>query len=251
MKYKFLIIIIALISLNVNAQKIKFKDKNLKSALIELGYDFNKNNEIEIREIDTVAKIKVNKKNIKSLDDLKFFKSLKIINVMTNDISDLKVFYGNTTIEELYVGENKLGEKLVIKEMPNLQGLYAFRNGLKELEFIGKYDKLKSLYIQGNPVENLNLQNLPNLENLQLFECDDLKTINLYIGTKLKQFFLLDTKVINVLKKDMFLYKLINNNSIWYLLADENNQLKNFTFSKIDKFNWEDELKKFPPKKEG
>ncbi len=45
-------------------------------------------------------------------------------------------------------------------------------------------------------------------------------------------------------------YKLINNNSIWYLLADENNQLKNFTFSKIEKFNWEDESKKFIPKKD-
>lgn len=45
-------------------------------------------------------------------------------------------------------------------------------------------------------------------------------------------------------------YKLINNNSIWYLLADENNQLKNFTFSKIEKFNWEDESKEFTPKKE-
>ena len=45
-------------------------------------------------------------------------------------------------------------------------------------------------------------------------------------------------------------YKLINNNSIWYLLADENNQLKNFTFLKIEKFNWEDETKKFIPKKE-
>lgn len=45
-------------------------------------------------------------------------------------------------------------------------------------------------------------------------------------------------------------YKLINNNSIWYLLADENNQLKNFTFSKIERFNWEDETKKFNPKKE-
>ena len=45
-------------------------------------------------------------------------------------------------------------------------------------------------------------------------------------------------------------YKLINNNSIWYLLADENNQLKNFTFSKIEKFSWEDESKNFTPKKE-
>lgn len=45
-------------------------------------------------------------------------------------------------------------------------------------------------------------------------------------------------------------YKLINNNNIWYLLADENNQLKNFTFSKIEKFNWEDESNRFIPKKE-
>ena len=202
MKYKFLIIIIAFISIKVDAQKIKFKDRNLKSALVELGYDFNKNKEIEISEIDTVTKIKVNKKNIKSLDDLKYFKSLKIINVMTNDITDLNVFYGNTTIEELYVGENKLGDKLVIKEMPNLKGLYAFRNNIKELEFMGRFENLKSLYIQGNPVENLNLQNLPNLESLQLFECENLKTIDFYIATKLKQFFLLDMKVVNVLKNE-------------------------------------------------
>lgn len=34
------------------------------------------------------------------------------------------------------------------------------------------------------------------------------------------------------------------------MLADENNQLKNFTFSKIEKFNWKDETKKFNPKKD-
>lgn len=32
-------------------------------------------------------------------------------------------------------------------------------------------------------------------------------------------------------------YKLINNNGIWYLLADEDGTLKTFTFSKIDKLN--------------
>ena len=131
-KLKSLVIFIILFTVKVSAQKIKFIDKNLKSALIELGYDFNKNKEIEISEIDTVTKIKINKRQIKSLDDLKFFKSLKIINVMTNDIINLDVFFGNKIIEELYVGENKLGKKLVIKEIPNLKGLYAFRNDIKE-----------------------------------------------------------------------------------------------------------------------
>lgn len=44
-------------------------------------------------------------------------------------------------------------------------------------------------------------------------------------------------------------YKLINNNGIWYLLADENNNLKNYTFSKIKDFHWDDEIH-FTPKKE-
>lgn len=45
-------------------------------------------------------------------------------------------------------------------------------------------------------------------------------------------------------------YKLINNNGIWYLLADENDKLKTFTFSKIKKFKWENDAESFKPKKE-
>lgn len=45
-------------------------------------------------------------------------------------------------------------------------------------------------------------------------------------------------------------YKLINNNGIWYLLADEKGKLKNFTFSKIKQFESKDDTKCFTPKKE-
>lgn len=45
-------------------------------------------------------------------------------------------------------------------------------------------------------------------------------------------------------------YKLINNQGIWYLLADENSNLKTFTLSKIKKFQWKDDTKIFTPKKE-
>ena len=213
MKNKLLQILILLISLNINAQKIKFKDKNLKITLIEQGYDFNHNNEIEICEIDTITKLKVIKKGIKSLDDIKYFKKLKVINAMTNEIKDLRIFEGNQTIEEIYVGVNKLGKKLIINNIPNLTGLYAFRNNINEIMFVSKNEKLKSLYIQGNPIENLKLENLPNLENLQLFECESLKTIDFYIGTKLKQFFLLDMKVVNVVKNENIRTLYLENNS--------------------------------------
>lgn len=202
---KYIIILFTVCAFfQANAQKIKFKDSNLKKALIEFGYDRNKNAEIEISEIDTVQKLKLSKRNIKSLDDMIYFKSLKELNVMTNEVKEIKVFYGNTTIEELYVGENKLGPKLIVKDMPNLKGLYAFRNDIIEFEFIGEFPKFKSLYIQGNPVVNLDIQNLKNLESLQLFECDNLKTIDLWKQTKIKQFFLLDMKVVNVVSKSEF-----------------------------------------------
>lgn len=45
-------------------------------------------------------------------------------------------------------------------------------------------------------------------------------------------------------------YKLINYDGIWYLLADENDKLKTFTFSKIEKFKWENDTKIFTPKKD-
>lgn len=50
--------------------------------------------------------------------------------------------------------------------------------------------------------------------------------------------------------RDVNPYKLINNDGIWYLLADENDKLKTFVFSKIKKFKWEDKNKEFTPKKE-
>ncbi|MBC5836293.1 leucine-rich repeat domain-containing protein [Flavobacterium sp. F372] len=203
MKYKIILFTIS-VFFQANAQEIKFKDLNLKKALIELGYDRNKNTEIEISEIDTVQKLNVSKRNIKSLDDMIYFKSMKELNVMNNDIKEIKVFYGNSTIEELYIGENKIGPKLIIKDMPNLKGIYAFRNGIIDFEFIGEFLKFRSLYIQGNPVINLDIQNLTNLENLQLFECNNLKTIDIHKQTKIKQFFLLDMKVVNVVSKNEF-----------------------------------------------
>ena len=45
-------------------------------------------------------------------------------------------------------------------------------------------------------------------------------------------------------------YKLVNNEGVWYLFAEENEQLKSFTFSKIKQFSWKNESKVFTPKKE-
>lgn len=200
---KFFISILFL-SLNTQAQSIKFKDENLKKALIELSLDKNKNSQIEIKEVEHLEDIDISDKKIRSIDDLINFKNLKVINVNNNLISDITPLYGSEKLEEIYIGDNQLGPILILKDMPNLKGVYAFRNNLKEIKFLSSFPNLKSLYLQENPITSLNIENLINLESLQLFECFDLKEIKLNKKTKIKQFFIIDMKVKNIVSNDEF-----------------------------------------------
>ena len=186
-----------LFSQNINSQNIKFKDENLKSALFKLGYDFNKDTEIQISEIDTVTTLEISERNIKQLDDLVYFKNLKVINAMTNQITNLDVFFNNSIIEEIYIGENKLGEKLVLKNLKNLKGLYAFRNGIVEIDFIGT-DNIKSLYLQGNLFEKIEFKNLTKLYSLQLSENIKLKEIDISYNKELVQLYLNFTRILTL-----------------------------------------------------
>lgn len=195
MKYMSIILLaIVLFSNCINAQKIEFKDKNFKSALLELGYDFNKDNEIQISEIDTVVKLKVSKKNIKTLDDLIHFKKLRVINAMTNQITNLDVFNNNLIIEEIYIGENQLGKKLVLKNLESLKGLYAFRNGLEEINLV-ETKNIESLYLQGNLFEKIEFKNLVKLKTLQLSENLKLKDVSVVNNKDLVQLYLTGTLV--------------------------------------------------------
>ena len=189
-----ILLIFALFFQNINAQDIKFKDVNLKKALFELGYDFNKDNEIQISEIDTVVKLKISKKEIKTLDDLAYFKSLKVINAMTNQITNLDVFNNNSIIEEIYIGENQLGKKLILKNLKSLRGLYAFRNGLEEINLVNT-ENIESLYLQGNFFKKIEFKNISKLKTLQLSENEKLKDINVVNNKDLVQLYLTGTQI--------------------------------------------------------
>lgn len=189
-----LILIFILVSQKGNAQKIAFKDENLKSALLELGYDFNKNSEIEVSEIDTITKLKISKRNIKQLDDLKHFKSLKTVNANDNQIQNLDVFFDNTIIEEIYVGGNHLGKKLILRNLPKLKRLYAFENKLEEMDLIDT-DNIQLLYLQDNLFEKIEFKNLLNLTGLQMTGNKKLKDIDISNNKKLGQLYLTHTPV--------------------------------------------------------
>ncbi|WP_406845368.1 hypothetical protein [Flavobacterium soyae] len=221
-----LLFLIVFFSKSLYSQRIDFKDENLKKALLELGYDVNKDNEIQISEIDTISKLKISNRNIKSLNDLVHFKKLKTVNAMKNQLANLDVFFNNSTIEEIYVGENMLGKKLVIKNMPKLKGLYAFRNGLNELVLINT-PNIESLYLQGNMFEKIILDKLTKLKTLQLSENGNLQLIDINKNIELVQLYLNSTKIGKLdISNNLLLKTLYVDNGVNLLKSEKQSDFK-------------------------
>lgn len=195
MKYiSYLVLAVVFVAQGVSAQQIVFKDQNLKSALLKRGYDFNKNGEIEVSEIDTVVNLNIAKSDIRLLDDLKYFKSLERVYAMSNQIANLDVFFDNNTIKEIYIGGNVLGKKLTLKNLRNLTVLAAPHNDLETVELNGT-DSIRQLYLQSNAFKNIKLENLTNLSVLELIDNKALKTIDIRPNVALTYIGLLSTAV--------------------------------------------------------
>jgi hypothetical protein len=196
MKYtRFLFLfLIGLAAQSAWAQKITFKDENLKQALLDGGYDRNKDGEIEVSEIDTVTKLGIAKKKIKSLDDLVWFKGLRLLYANGNEIQNLDVFFNNSVIETIYIGKNPLDKKLILRNVKNLKRFYAFADSLEEIDFTGT-DNIKLLYLQENRFEKVEFKNLVNLELLQLGGNKTLKIVDVSANQHINSLYLLGTAI--------------------------------------------------------
>ena len=213
MKRLSFLLFIAMFAQNTWAQKIVFKDLNLKAALLEKGYDRNKDGEIEITEIDTVTKLDVSEKKIRSLDDLKYFKSLKVIAASSNQIENLDVFFDNDVVEGIYVGGNPLGKRLTLKNIKNLKILVAFRSGLESIDLSGT-NHIELLYLQGNDLKYIAFPDLANLQGLTLTGNKNLKSIDISSNPKLNYLVLLDTSLskLDITKNPMLLTLYVDGN---------------------------------------
>ena len=178
--------------LNCNAQKMYIKDNNLKRALIE-QIDKNSNGEIEESEVLETKKLKLDEKNISDISGLEKFKNLTYLNLRKNQISDFSKLNKLESLEELIIGDNKNVEKLNLKNLNNLVGLYAFRLGLKEIKL--NSSKIKNLYLQDNEFLKFETKKFPELYTLNLDGCKQLTELDLTQNPNLGQIYLLNTAI--------------------------------------------------------
>ncbi len=192
MKKTLLLTLFSFFILNCNAQKIHIKDNNLKRALIE-QIDKNSNGEIEESEVLETKKLKLDEKNISDISGLEKFKNLTYLNLRKNQISDFSKLNKIESLEELIIGDNKKVEKLNLKNLNNLVGLYAFRLGLKEIKL--NSSKIKNLYLQDNEFLKFETKKFPELYTLNLDGCKQLAELDLTQNSKLGQIYLLNTAI--------------------------------------------------------
>ncbi|AZA99694.1 leucine-rich repeat domain-containing protein [Chryseobacterium joostei] len=168
-----------------NGQKLEFKDKNLEKAVIE-NFDLNKDGVIETSEAEMVANLFLVQKDIKSTEDLAFFKNVKMILLDDNTIpairlknmEKLELFsctgckISSFTAENmkklasLYI-DNNLLDSISLKDTPRIDQLTLSLNKLKAVDLI-QLKNLRKLNVEHNKIQKIDISGNPLLQTLNV-----------------------------------------------------------------------------------
>jgi|WetSurMetagenome_2_1015567.scaffolds.fasta_scaffold131338_1 hypothetical protein len=207
-------------SLTSNCQIITFKDPNFESALVNHipKIDTNSDDKIQVNEAMGVSELKINGKNISSIDEIRYFKNLKKVNCNDNQIKTISIS-NLDQLEEIYCRTNGL-EQLSLKNLKNLKSLICGSNNLISLK-IKKCASIREIYCLDNMLSYIKLNAFKELENL-VAEGNKLKQINISPCKKLKQVHLQRNNLITLdISKNLNLKFLYIDNNVNLIMTTE------------------------------
>ena len=130
-----------------SAQIVDIPDANFKRALIDQGVDTNGDGEIQVSEAELVEKLDLRIRSISNMVGIEYFKSLKVLNAYSNDITQIDIT-NNINLEELDLSDNEFTEIDLTKNV-NLRILEIAGNDLLELD-ISRNLLLQELYARNS-----------------------------------------------------------------------------------------------------
>jgi internalin A len=169
-----------------------FPDKNLEAVVRQYVFEKrNKPDPLVEADVANISTIVGKGKKIASLQGLEKCKSLALLDLENNDISDIEPIKDLKLIQSLNLAKNKIQNLGPLAALTGIQyleiannqvsdlsplsnikalvNLYASNNKIKDLSPLSSTPKLISLYLDGNPLENIQaLASLKNLERLDL-----------------------------------------------------------------------------------
>lgn len=171
-----------------NSEAIQFKDPYFEEALLYAGADMNRDGQIRINEASAVTTLDISDRNIRNMDEIRYFTSLVSIDCSGNDLEGFPDFSNCTNLEKLICYSNGL-TGLDLNTCPGLTYLNCERNplgtidlsavpGLEILQCNGC--RLTSLDFSGNPrIRDIYAVDNVNMTDINLSGCRMLETVSL------------------------------------------------------------------------
>lgn len=181
-------------------QKLEFKDKNFEKAVLE-NFDLNKNGTLEFQEAGMVTNLFLVQKGIASIEDLRFFKNVKMIvlddntisNMMVSNLDQLELFSCTgckissfkaenlKNLTSLYL-DNNLLESISLAGIPKIDQLTLSLNQLKTID-LTQLKKLRKLNLEHNKLQKIDISGTPALQTLNITG-NRIKETDIKKGTK-------------------------------------------------------------------
>ncbi|MGE8554276.1 MAG: leucine-rich repeat domain-containing protein [Chryseobacterium jejuense] len=186
MKFKIFIVLMGIFGLALlQGQKLEFKDKNLEKAVIE-NCDVNKDGIISQAEAEAVNNLFLVQKGITSVEDLHFFKNVKMImlddnaipSIVLKDMDKLNLFSCTgckvtsfkaenlKNLTSLYM-DNNLLEAISLKAVPKIDQLTLSLNHLKTID-LSQLKNLRRLNVEHNKIQHIDISGNPALQTLNV-----------------------------------------------------------------------------------
>lgn len=160
----------------------RFKDENLKNAILEIIREVEKDDkkqDILLSDIDKITadslpsgkQLNLAGKNIQSLDGLELFanKGIEWIYLDWNEITDISVLSNFTSLTKISASSNQISDINVINNLKNLQNINFSNNQINDISPILSLENIKYLYLDNNQIQNITgISNLNQLIEISI-----------------------------------------------------------------------------------
>lgn len=177
--------------LKQGATYINISDENLQIAINEALNKSDVNEKITLKEMSSLEYLNLSDKNIENLSGIEFAKNLKILDLSSNNIKEIKPISSLSLLEELNLSNNNIEDITSIKYLKNLKKLDLSNvvrnlkvedkeidlnelnedvcNSIKNISAISGLSNLITLNLSNNEIKDITpLLNLNNLKSLNL-----------------------------------------------------------------------------------
>lgn len=148
------------------------KDAELQTCLQDIAKKNNWSKPADFIEI------KCHSKGIQSLSGLENYSNVTLLSFHNNKLPQLDIDLTQfPLIKEINLARNNI-KKLILSDIPTLEAVYVFGNGLQHLE-VHNLTNIQVLRANNNKIEFFDYSNAPNLNKIYIFN-NKLESINIH-----------------------------------------------------------------------